>query len=63
MHVELNGLEIQADVPGRDATVLAPGARVDVSLVERPALVTARGATATAVPAAADEVTAKPAAV
>jgi putative spermidine/putrescine transport system ATP-binding protein len=61
LHVELNGLEIQADVPGRDATAMAPGARVDVSLDERPALVTARGATAVAVPAAADGV--KPAAV
>ena len=50
LHVELNGLEIQADVPGRDATALAPGARVDVSLVERPALVIARGS---AVPAEA----------
>ncbi|MCW2558535.1 MAG: spermidine/putrescine transporter ATP-binding protein [Mycobacterium sp.] len=56
LHVELNGLEIQADVPGRDATALAPGARVDVSLDERPALVTPRGATAAAVPAAAEEV-------
>jgi putative spermidine/putrescine transport system ATP-binding protein len=56
LHVELNGLEIQADVPGRDATALAPGARVDVSLVERPALVIARGATAAAVPAAAESV-------
>jgi len=50
LHVELNGLEIQADVPGRDATALAPGARVHVSLVERPALVTVRGS---AVPAEA----------
>jgi putative spermidine/putrescine transport system ATP-binding protein len=50
LHVELDGLEIQADVPGHDASVLAPGARVDVSLVDRPALVTARGP---AVPAAA----------
>jgi putative spermidine/putrescine transport system ATP-binding protein len=50
LHVELNGLEIQADVPGRDATALAPGARVHVSLVERPALVIARGS---AVPAEA----------
>jgi putative spermidine/putrescine transport system ATP-binding protein len=56
LHVELDGLEIQADVPGRDASALAPGARVDVSLVERPALVTARGATAIAAPAAADAV-------
>jgi putative spermidine/putrescine transport system ATP-binding protein len=56
LHVELNGLEIQADVPGRDATALAPGARVDVSLDERPALVTPRGATAAAVLAAAEEV-------
>jgi putative spermidine/putrescine transport system ATP-binding protein len=56
LHVELNGLEIQADVPGRDATALAPGARVDVSLDERPALVIARGASAAAVPAAAEEV-------
>jgi putative spermidine/putrescine transport system ATP-binding protein len=52
LHVELNGLEIQADVPGRDATALAPGARVDVSLDERPALVTARGATAAVATAA-----------
>ncbi|MDT5195343.1 MAG: putative spermidine/putrescine transport system ATP-binding protein [Mycobacterium sp.] len=50
LHVELDGLEIQADVPGHDASVLAPGARVDVSLVDRPALVTARGP---AVPASA----------
>jgi putative spermidine/putrescine transport system ATP-binding protein len=43
LHVEFNGLEIQADVPGHDASVLAPGARVDVSLIDRPALVTPRG--------------------
>jgi putative spermidine/putrescine transport system ATP-binding protein len=53
LHVEFDGLDIQADVPGHDASVLAPGARVDVSLIDRPALVTPRGA---AIPAAADAV-------
>jgi putative spermidine/putrescine transport system ATP-binding protein len=53
LHVEFDGLQIQADVPGHDASVLAPGARVDVSLIDRPALVTTRGA---AVPASADPI-------
>ncbi|MBJ8341950.1 ABC transporter ATP-binding protein [Antrihabitans sp. YC3-6] len=44
LHVDLAGLELQADVPGHDAAVLAPGARVAVSLVQRPALVTERTA-------------------
>jgi putative spermidine/putrescine transport system ATP-binding protein len=48
LHVEFDGLQIQADVPGHDASVLAPGARVDVSLIDRPALVTARGPAAPA---------------
>lgn len=53
LHVEFDGLQIQADVPGHDASVLAPGARVDVSLIDRPALVTTRGAE---VPASADPI-------
>ncbi|GAA0379281.1 ABC transporter ATP-binding protein [Acrocarpospora corrugata] len=37
--------QLLADVPGHDAVRLAPGLRVDVSVVERPVLVTARAAT------------------
>ncbi|AKU15883.1 ABC transporter ATP-binding protein [Luteipulveratus mongoliensis] len=50
LHVDLDGRQVQADVPGHDASVLAPGTRVVLTLVDRPVLVTER--TQTSAPAA-----------
>jgi len=46
LRVRVGELEILSDVPGHDAVRLAPGTRVDVSLVQRPVLVAARTAPA-----------------
>ncbi|MEU4407277.1 ABC transporter ATP-binding protein [Streptosporangium sp. NPDC023963] len=42
LRVRVGELEVLSDVPGHDAVRLAPGTRVDVSLVQRPVLVAAR---------------------
>ncbi|MER6827267.1 ABC transporter ATP-binding protein [Streptosporangium sp. NPDC000563] len=46
LRVRVGELEVLSDVPGHDAVRLAPGTRVDVSLVQRPVLVAARTAPA-----------------
>ncbi|MFF5112998.1 ABC transporter ATP-binding protein [Streptosporangium sp. NPDC000509] len=48
LRVRVGELEVLSDVPGHDAVRLAPGTRVDVSLVQRPVLVAARTAPAPA---------------
>ncbi|MEU3167602.1 ABC transporter ATP-binding protein [Streptosporangium sp. NPDC006930] len=46
LRVRVGELEVLSDVPGHDAVRLAPGTRVNVSLVQRPVLVAARTAPA-----------------
>ncbi|WP_433242498.1 ABC transporter ATP-binding protein [Streptosporangium sp. CA-135522] len=53
LRVRLGELEVLSDVPGHDAVRLAPGSKVNLSLVRRPVLVAERAA-AVAVPAHAE---------
>ncbi|GAA4227893.1 putative spermidine/putrescine transport system ATP-binding protein [Streptosporangium album] len=53
LRVRLDGLEVLSDVPGHDAVRLAPGTRVDLTLVQRPVLVAERTAAAGRTPDAA----------
>ncbi|MGJ6960343.1 ABC transporter ATP-binding protein [Streptosporangium sp. G11] len=48
LRVRVGELEVLSDVPGHDAIRLAPGTRVDVTLVQRPVLVAASTAPAPA---------------